>query len=413
MHPSRNLASVAAATAALALVPLTAHAATQPQVAGCSTGTITAAATIPNVLQGAETASFPVSVTPQGGGTSSNVSIAFSAGQTSRSTDVSGLAFGTYTVHQTAPAGWQAQPDQTLGVSAGQCTATATFTDAITAASATFQVATDPAGNEPGWNVTLVGPGTPVGGEKLTSAGTAPLLFATPLAEGFYTVAQTTRNGWDQTAGSGCAFTVDYPADAGRTFACSVTDVEEGAVTVAATHAGQPPSGGDAFHFVLSGGPDSVLLTQVAMASNGGALDFGGLRPGNYTLCQQQPPSGWSTTLVAQGGIVAASGDVCLPFVLGAGQARAFTVDTTGPSTASSPTPTPSPSSGVQGVSNGGANSTGSGSTHTTTTGGAGAGAIGIPNTGAGLSGLLGTPLLLLGGGLIVAGRRRDRRTPR
>jgi len=286
---------------------------------------------------------------------------------------------------------------------------------AVTPATATFQVVTDPTGDESGWAFTLVGPGTPVGGEKLLTTGAAPVAFATPLQAGMYTVAQTTLAGWDQTGASGCVFTVAYPADSGSTFPCQVHDTEEAHVTVASTHGGQAPSGADAFHFVLSGGPDNVLLTQVANTADKGSLDFGLVRPGSYTLCQQALPTGWATTLVAQGGLPNAGGDICLPFAVTAGQAKAFSVDTTSPAVTSTPTPTPAPTakptpsptprSGVQGTTG-----TGSGTVRLPATGGDG---IPIPNTGAGDGLLVGSPLLLLGGALLAAGRRRERRRRR
>src|SRR5579884_849535 len=351
----RLLASLAAGAAVLPAASRTALTVQAAPRTSCTAGTITLEASIPGVLQGAEAVSFPISLTPKGGGAATPSSLAFTAGQTSRSTDVSGLAFDTYTVHETAPAGWVAQPDQDVTVSGTQCSGTASFGDALTPATATFQVATTPAGNESGWTFTLVGPGTPSGGEKLLTTGTAPVTFTTPLQEGMYTVAQTTLNGWDQTGATGCVFTVDYP--------------------------------------------DNVLLTQVSDAADRGALDFGLLRPGSYTLCQQAPPAGWATTLVAQGGLPDAGGDICLPFQLTAGQARAFTVDTTSPAVAAptpAPTPTPAPRSGVQGSSGVQLPATGGG--------------IAIPNTGAGAQAALAIPMLLLGGALVATGRRRERR---
>lgn len=285
------------------------------------------------------------------------------------------------------------------------------------AATATFQVVTDPAGDESGWTFTLVGPGTPAGGEKLTTTGAAPAPFATPLQAGLYTIAETTRSGWDQSGATGCVFTVAYPADADRTFACQVSDVQEGDVTATVTHGGGLPSGTDAFHLQLSGGPDDVLLAQVAQLANLGHLDFGLLRPGSYKLCQQAPASGWSTTLVAQGGIPDASGDICLPFTLAPGQAKQFTIDNTSPAATPTPAPTamptPTPSSGVQGVTtprpNAGSTSGTSGGSGSSSAGTGGTGAVAIPNTGVGLSGLMGGPLILLGGALLAVGRRRRR----
>lgn len=402
----RLLAPLAAAAAALSAAPVVAHAGS-PNTSGCSSGTIDAAAIIPDVLQGAETAAFQVTATPQGAGSGGSTTLSFAAGQTQQTQSIP-VAFGTYTVHETAPSGWQAQPDRSVTLSAAQCTAPASFSNAVVPAQATFQVATLPAGGEAGWTFTLVGPGAPAGGEKLVTTGPAATTFATPLQEGLYTVAETTQTGWDQTGATGCVFTVDYPADAGRSFACSVQDTREGQVTVAATHGGQAPSGADAFHFVLSGGPGNVLLTQVAGAANHGSLDFGLLEPGSYTLCQQALPSGWSTSLVAQGGLPDASGDICLPFSLAAGQTRAFSIDTVSPAVTATPTPTATatPQGGVQGVNAG----SGHGGAAPSAGSGGGTGGIAIPNTGVGLSGLAGIPLLLLGGGLVVAGRRRGRR---
>ena len=289
----RLIAPIAAASAALAAVPITAGAA--PVGPSC---TVDVTATIPDVLQNTETASFDVSVTPQGGSGSLSSTLGFTAGVTQLDHQFSEPS-GTYVVHESAGAGWVAQPDQTVTLSASQCSSIPTFANAISPAHAGFQVATTPAGSEAGWTFTLVGAGTPAGGEKLLTTGPGANTFATPLQEGLYTIAQTTLTGWDQTSSTGCLVNVDYPADAGRAFTCSVSDTEEGHVTLAATDGGQPPSGSDAFHFVLSGGPDNVLVTQVAVPANHGSLDFGLYRPGSYTLCQQAPPSGWSTTLVA------------------------------------------------------------------------------------------------------------------
>jgi hypothetical protein len=265
----------------------------------------------------------------------------------------------------------------------------------LQAATATFTVVTLPAGSEAGWAFTLVGPGTPAGGEKLFTTGPGPTTFTTKLAPGLYTIAQTTLAGWDQTGASGCVFTVAYPADAGRTFACTVTDTREGHVTLTATHGGQPPHGADVFPFTLSGGPGAVHVQQVANAADTGSLDFGQLPPGTYTLCQQAPPSGWSTTLVAQGGAPNPAGDICLPFTLAPGQARAFNVDTTSPAP-STPTPTPSPTPTP-------------GQVVTLPATGSAAGAVAVPNTGAGAWALIGAPLLVAGLALVAWGRRQAR----
>jgi hypothetical protein len=385
------------------LTPTSARAAVQPAlVEPCSTGSVTVVATIPNVLQGAETAAFGLTLTPSGGGAATPASLSFAAAQTSRSTTVTGLSLGSYTVHETLTAAWVAQSDTTITLSPSQCAATTGFSNAIHAATVSFQTVTVPAGSEAGWQFTLVGPGTPPGGEKLLTTGAAPTLFSTQLREGFYTVAQTTLTGWDQTGSTGCLVTVDYPADAGHAFTCQVTDTRRGHVTVLATHGGAAPSGSDAFGYTLAGGPSAVILSRVADAADSGSLDFGLLQPGTYTLCQHRPAAGWSTSLVAEGGLPNAGGDICLPFLLSAGQTRAFSIDNASPAVASTPTPTPTPAptGAVQGVTS---------PLPTTPPPGGG---ISVPNTGIGVSTLGGVPLVLLGAALAVTGRRRARRQP-
>jgi hypothetical protein len=71
-----------------------------------------------------------------------------------------------------------------------------------------------------------------------------------------------------------------------------------------------------------------VNLSRTTSAGNAGALDFGLLKPGSYTLCELAVPAGTHSTLQDQGGTVnATTGDVCLTFTLTAGETRAFTID--------------------------------------------------------------------------------------
>jgi hypothetical protein len=86
------------------------------------------------------------------------------------------------------------------------------------------QKVTNPAGSEAGWTFTLTGPGTPPGGEQVTTTGTDPVVFQTVLQEGPYTITETPQPGWGQTSAVGCSFNPDYPADSDRTFACTVVN---------------------------------------------------------------------------------------------------------------------------------------------------------------------------------------------
>ena len=73
--------------------------------------------------------------------------------------------------------------------------------------------------------MTLVGPGTPAGGETVTTTGAGYIPFTTVLQEGNYVVTETLKAGYVQTSASAeCTFTVNYPANAGRTFECTFTN---------------------------------------------------------------------------------------------------------------------------------------------------------------------------------------------
>ncbi len=197
--------------------------------------------TIPDVLQGAETAAFHFTATDSHG-TATPATVALSAGQTAGSTTLSGLAAGAYTVHEATASGWVAQPDQVVTLAGAGCAGSVSFANSVVPAVATVQKVTLPAGHEAGWSFSLVGPGAPAGGEKVTTTGPGAVAFTTPLQEGAYTIVESsTRDGWVQGSTTGCSFTVDYPADAGRSFACTITNVQA-AVTTPATPAG--PAGG-------------------------------------------------------------------------------------------------------------------------------------------------------------------------
>ena len=183
-------------------------------------------ASIPDVLQGNQAVTFAYTVT-DAHGTSTPASIAFAAGQTSGSATLTGLAAGSYTVHQASPAGWATLADRSWTAALPNCSGSVQFADSVVPASATVQKITVPAGHEAGWSFTLSGRGTPAGGEKVVTTGAGAVAFATALQEGDYTITEsTTRDGWIQSAASGCSFSVDYPADAGRVFACTITNTQ-------------------------------------------------------------------------------------------------------------------------------------------------------------------------------------------
>jgi hypothetical protein len=188
-----------------------------------SKATLTITKTIPNVLQGSETATFQFHVT-----NSSNVEVAaptvtFAAGQTSKDVTVPNLAFGSYTVSEDTATGWNDQNSKTVSLTG--CAVAVEFDNQNAPAVAQVRKVTVPTNHESGWQMTLNGPGTPAGGETVETTGTGYVPFTTSLQEGSYTVTETGQDHWLQTGTSAdCSFTVNYPADNGKTFSCTITN---------------------------------------------------------------------------------------------------------------------------------------------------------------------------------------------
>jgi hypothetical protein len=213
---------------------------------------LTIAKTIPNVLQGAETQTFTFKVKNSSNVVVATPSISFAAGETSKNTTVGNLAPGVYTVSEDAATGWQGQPNVVVDLSGANCTGRASFENHFIPAAARVQKVSSPAGFEAGWTFKLNGPGTPVGGEVVTTTGSGFVDFLTPLGEGSYTITETTQPGWTSDGGSAeCSFTVSLPTDAGRTFSCTFTNTYQPSVSL--TKDGDTLSKiGDTAHYTLT-----------------------------------------------------------------------------------------------------------------------------------------------------------------
>jgi hypothetical protein len=288
--------------------------------------------TIPVVLgAGDSNQTFTFDVTGPGGYVS-HPTITFTTGDggtgNPESTTLTGLAAGSYTVHEQTLAPYAPQSDQVIAITLPSCGGTATFNNGFGPATAQARKVTIPGGSEAGWVLTLNGPNGLT--ESVTTTGAGFVSFATALAEGSYTITETPKAGWDQTAASGCSFTVNYPADADRVFSCTLTNTQRGHVSVTKTQNGAAPT--NAYTFRLTGGPDAVSISRTTSSANGGNLDFGTLKPGTYTLCELAVPAGTHSSLEDQGGTAnATTGDVCLTFTLAAAETRAFSVNNTLP----------------------------------------------------------------------------------
>lgn len=260
-----------------------AHADGSVDLSSSASVSLTINKSIPDVLTGAETASFSFGVTgPNGFATTTPID--FGAGETSDSATLTGLAPGTYTVSETDVAPWDHQGDQQAVIDLPSCSGSVSFENDFPRASARARKVTLPAGAEAGWTFTLEGPGAPPGGESVITTGAGFVDFATVLQEGSYTITETAQAGYDPTGASAdCSFTVDYPADAGRVYSCTITNTQRGSITVrkVTDPAGSP-----------------VLFTFTGDLS--GAIGDGGtltrsVAPGTYTTTETVP-AGWDLT---------------------------------------------------------------------------------------------------------------------
>jgi hypothetical protein len=273
-------------------------------VSSSAKATLTIAKTIPNVLQGSETATFTFAVKNSAGTTVATPTISFAAGETSKSVDVGNLPPGVYTVSEDPATGWAPQQDATVDLSGNTCSGRAEFTNALAPAAAQAIKITVPAGSESGWKMTLTGPGGP---ETVTTdaGGNAPFVLA--LQEGNYTITEEEQTGWTSDGGRDeCSFTVNYPADAGRLYTCTFTNTAKPAharvrkVTI--------PAGSESgWEFKLKDSGGTVLATKTTTGT--GFVDFGvDLQSGSYTITET-PQSGW----ISDGGSADCSFTVTLP----------------------------------------------------------------------------------------------------
>jgi hypothetical protein len=93
----------------------------------------------------------------------------------------------------------------------------------IKMATATVRKITVPAGHEAGWTFDLKDGNGAIIATK-TTTGASAVDFGVYLNAGSYTVVEHPQAGWVSNGGVGCAFTVTYPADAGKTFTCVFTN---------------------------------------------------------------------------------------------------------------------------------------------------------------------------------------------
>ena len=260
---------------------------------------------IPNVLQNAETVTFGFKVWAAGSNPTvdtpaDTASINFTAGQTSKSVTVSGLAPGIYFVTENPAAGWNTQPASgNVNLSVGEngrvtCSGSVTFSNDFRRASARVVKVTDPAGSEDGWTMCLAGPGI-VNQECVVTANGGEASFAAELREGSYTVTEQSKVGWRQESSEGCSFAVNYPADQSRIFTCTFHNEKLGRILVEKM---TDPSNAEAsFDFALTGGPSN--LDQSFSLMDGQSHDSGWVQAGSGYTAAEIVPAGWDQSLAS------------------------------------------------------------------------------------------------------------------
>lgn len=216
--------------------------------------------------------------------------ITFGPGETTDTVTVSGLNPGSYTVSERQEADWPAVPDpQNVNLNLPTCSQQVEFTNSFNPAAARAVKVTVPSGGTlaDGWAMKLSGPGTPVGGETVSTVnGVAN--FTTALEEGSYTITETAKSGWDQTGTSGdCSFTVSYPADNDELFTCTITNTQRGNIVVKKETL--PDGSSQSFEFDPSYGSNFFL-------TDGQSNDSGAIVPDTYSVGEVNVPAGWDLT---------------------------------------------------------------------------------------------------------------------
>lgn len=224
------------------------------------------------------------------------VTVTILDGQTSGSSDaLTGLAAGDYTVSETNSNGFTPAADQDFTIGAGSCSAELDFENTFGPATLQAFKITDPAGAEAGWVFTVTLDGNPfdtgttdaTGTVQWDTAGSDTLTLAD---EGHYVVTETEQAGYVSDGGKGdCDFTVDFPGDADKAFACTFTNTKLGSITIEKVTSPDPDPTDTSFEFTRDFGTSPVSL------KNGGSDKVSDLAAGTYKV-EENTPAGWDLT---------------------------------------------------------------------------------------------------------------------
>lgn len=183
------------------------------------------------ITKGTESATFHFDAVT-GDDTVASPQITLEAGETSKVTQLTDLAPGVYTVSERAASNWEPVAPQQVDLTGATCQGSVEFTNTPTPAKARALKVTVPAGFAKGWDFALYrGDDTaPIALGTTDDSGIIALGSLTQ--EGDYTIRESQQSGWTNTADAGCTFTVDLPADGGRTFTCERTNTFQPEITL-------------------------------------------------------------------------------------------------------------------------------------------------------------------------------------
>ena len=238
-----------------------------------------------------------------------STTLTIAAGKTSGSKTVTGLAPGSYTIHEDALDPFPAQ-DKSKTITLPTCSDEITFDNNAGPASARVQKVTLPAGSTL-WDFTLTGKtsgGVDLGisETKTATAGAGYVVFATPLeVDGAtYTITETTKSGWDVTSITGdlagdsgrvstskpsatCSITLNLTTDADTTWSCTFENPQRGSIIVKKAT-------------VPAAAPGTFTFTGDAAGSigDGGSIVVSDLVPGTYTSTEADPTPDFDLTSI-------------------------------------------------------------------------------------------------------------------
>jgi len=270
---------------------------------------------------------------------------------------VSGNDFGQKTVTEAAQQGWSltnlvCTGDAGASTSVGDRTATldvdpgedmtCTFTNKKAATVTIVKDAVPDSAQDFSFTTNGLGDGFDLDDDNDPTLDRAKTIIVEGSDLGTKSVTEAQTDGWDLTglecadgntpvAGAASGRTATLDVKPGGSYTCTYTNTKRGEVSVAKTEGTSTGALTRSWTFRLTGGPDEVDVAKQATPDNQGSLEFGDLRPGDYSLCEEGIPAGWYSTLENDPDAKVTdhedgTKDVCVTFTVDPGEDQHFDV---------------------------------------------------------------------------------------